>query len=337
VEPGWVVELASGFTENPGYITIVGSGTHDNPKTLRGAAGAASKPVLTLTANSGMFAMAGSYWHIKDIDVDRTGNSDGQGYVSVSGGGDDVLFENIKTTGGALLNRWTNCINMGSSSYRTQIVNCDFSFSYYELIEVSRGVNVKGCKLRSAGSHFIGASDYNARITITENEMYGCGLNASYSTAAGIQVTNYSKNVTISRNTIVDSGGDGVYLNAGYQAGSEVYANVIVDSGGYGINASVSAYLWIGSGNLVYNSTSGISNNILNFTAASTADPDFVDAAGGDVTPQTDLAGVAVADKFKPNTSYLYPGCIQPASGGGGGGGAIVNQGLQAIEAGVTA
>jgi hypothetical protein len=321
LEAGWVVELASGFTETiTTAINIRCSGTADNLIVIRGESGAVTKPVITNASDIDTFTPTGLRFHLLDFDVDKTGGTDNQGHlIGHVGAGDHFILENIKTTGASASNRWRYVVILSFDSYTVTIINCDFSHSWYDLIQVSRGVVVKGCKLREAGTCFIDAGGYASRIEITENEMYNSG-------SQGVKISNYG-NVIIARNTVIDSGGDGIYTTTNEK--SVIEANIVVNSGGYGINASASLYLWSSHGNLVYNSTSGISNNILNFTAASTVDPDFVDAAGGDVTPQTDLAGVAVASEFKPSTSYLYPGCIQPECvGGGGGSPQLINGGL---------
>jgi hypothetical protein len=120
----------------------------------------------------------------------------------------------------------------------------------------------------------------------------------------------------ISSCVFYSNGGDGLNLDEDCNE-IAVHESVFLSNGAYGINFNSSTTIlpssWLDY-NSYFNNTSGATDLATPGTANSTADPEFVDAAGGDFTPGagSPLIGTGVAGN--------NIGVVAHAEGGGGGG-----------------
>ncbi len=153
---------------------------------------------------------------------------------------------------------------------------CDVSYGGY-------GYGTEGMiQLASSGPNFTISNS-----TVSHSWNYGINLGGTASPTItncsifdnadhGVQIQASSAAATLTNNTIAYNGGDGV---RNYGTTGQVTNNIITDNAGYGINGDCPTFSY----NDVWNNASGDYGGVCSAgTGDISADPNYVDAAGGD-------------------------------------------------------
>lgn len=323
--PGWIVEMQSGHSE--ARATAVecpraGDAT-DGPIMLRGESGAATIPLITFGNNSYSFDCA-NFWVLADFEVRNNhgtktasqfyanfNNGNGAGAVSVRGitcthatdkywrfwsGGTTAFVKNAATLEECNI---ANTADVGIVGVTSSSVT---------------GLGVRGCRIQDTGNHGI-LIDKSAGelLSIEDNVISGCAGNGIYLSAAAMN----THGGTIKNNTVDDCAGSGIRIT-GTQFPIFLANNQLTNNGAYGFEFDGTLAAWNASGSLATNNnthgnTSGaysVSGIGLNDPAV---DPDYVNAAAGNFTPQTAaLEGAAFPTSIDATDSFGWPGAIQP-------------------------
>jgi len=303
---GWVIELMSGYAETLTVaLTTRVTGVDTNPFIFRGESGAVTKPVFTISDVTGFFPY-GTENRYRDFDIDRTGATDNVGSGMYFYGTSNHVT-NVSLTGGSGANRWQYGFHGRYDASGRQCFNCASNHTVGVAFQGGRGLVAIRCLVDNCGADAFSGSPFGGHFMVIDCEVR--------SAVRGIDFENYG-NVLIQGNTLAGCSSDGIYWTDFGRSGPKIMNNIIDSPGGYGINAAVATALLLSYGNVIYNATSGESNNITGLGTVNTTDPDFVSAT--DLTPQADLAGVGEPLVTNGTASYRWPGAIQPASSGGG-------------------
>jgi hypothetical protein len=334
--PGWAVEMESGHTETIGTtFDMRRSGDQTSgPITLRGASGAATRPVVTFSNNGNALLARGNWIIIRDFELQNS-NATKTASVGIAGGSvSHVCAINMKIA------HSTNKFWKAHTSAETGtlvITDCEYGFC----ANVGIGITGTGC-----------------RTIITNNWIHDCGSNGIaisggssiecvgnlFDTNAGdgIQHTGASSGTQanlLAYNTFYNNTGDGAEFNSapgnGQSIGMTVLNNIFANNGGYGLNfsgasmsgAALTSVYSLFRGNNFFTNTSGKYNpSDLLSENETTADPQFTDAANGDFSIGTNLkatgyplGGTLTIGAGSATYSYLDPGAAQrqePTSSG---------------------
>jgi len=313
MQPGWVLEMMSGYAET--LTTTIslrraGNSTNGGQCIVRGEANPVTKPVISVDDTDAFYSDA-SWIEWADFDLDRTPSSS----TNVGGGfgrgnsGHDHHIRNIDFLGGSSINKWSWAISGGYGGARVNCFNVRVNWvgsgsAFYG----GRSLKCHRCVAKNCDGVAFSGTSYTGYFEIFECEVSGASTGISFQNYTDVRVLNCS---------ITGTSGDGIYYSLqGGQASVSIIGNLIDSPGGYGIAAAAASHLANAYGNLIYNATSGESNNVTGLGTVSTIDPDLVSA--DDLTPQANLEGLGENPIAFGSTSYKWPGAIQPASSGGG-------------------
>lgn len=199
----------------------------------------------------------------------------------------------------------------------------------YGIQTMNYGVLIEGVRVRYCRDHGIYIGDANCSTQVRNCLIYG-------NVGDGVHSTQNAVGVAISRiigNTIHGNSGHGVQLSGTNGAAYHAVRNNIItghtQSGKAGISVATSTSDARKAGwgfNNVWNNTSDYSNVTADATDLS-VDPDYVDAANGDLTPQeATLKGAAFPTAFGSVSNELWVGAVQPVAAAGGGPAANLRQ-----------
>lgn len=341
--PGWIVEMESGHAESissPCDLRRAGD-TTSGPIVLRGVAGAATLPKITVTANVNAFVMRGQYQCLKNFNIEAASSAVTSAITATA---DNVEVDRIKLTRTS-----TNVFTDGiaSTSGNMRVTNCeiqrcgdgiDFQSSTY-------GNFIAWNVIHDCTSHGINMGTTSLGTVILGNLLYGCGGDGINGAFTG----NGSRSLAIINNTINGSTSDGIELSGtvGDCNGQlRISNNILSNNGGYGLkfsNASANDTYLQGVGvsvvgNQTYNNTSGAyysatggsAYNACPWASGDTGlDPTFTNSGSGDFSIGTNLkskaypvGGTNYIGTTGSTYSYTDPGAAgrqEPASGGGAG------------------
>jgi hypothetical protein len=340
-KPGWIVELESGHSETlSDTLDLRGVPTSAGTMTLRGAAGAATLPILTFSNDGNALVMrlagaAAEFPVVRDFEL-RNSAAGKTASQAVLTGSQPVHIANLK------IDHATNYFRKGVNTA-----------SSYALIE--------GCRIGNCGNVGIEATGSTSRII--NCEVFSCGgggiLKADGgiapgpvigclirdNTGDGLSVSNgggSSQGFTvIMGNTFSGNTGDGIeFTDSSVRLlyGITLINNIFEGNGGYGINWHASTTLEIlrgyGAmieGNAYYGNTSGTSDvslATLEGGAQTGTDPAFTSSTNFAIGTGLKAKGYPVAGSQKVGTygdtsSFVDPGAAQREEPAGGGGGTV--------------
>lgn len=201
------------------------------------------------------------------------------------------------------------------------------------IVATGNGCLIMGNKVRYMRGKGIDCTGSGCDVLF--NTVYGC-VDNGISTAVASTVVCHILNNTINGNS-----GHGIAVSGSNGAAWCVIANNVITnhtgSGKHGISVTTSSsdprkLAWRGN---IFNGNTTDYSNVSADATDQAIDPDYVNAAGGDFTPQeATLEGAAYPQYVGAPTgganNYLWPGSLQPqdaGGGGGGGGGKLVGDG----------
>lgn len=303
---GWTIEMQSGYaaTWSGGVNVQVAGSTTNGPFTIRGKAGAATRPVITLGASIIPRADMQVYrsFDIKD-GASHTVNAFNFG-ANAAEWVDDITADDATN----YFNSFTTSAVSATKITRSRIGHCVASG-----VGAAGGpVQVSGSYIHDCGAHGIDMSGGGSGIDpfgikVTDNIIANNGGRGVYLIANG----SIFRSIDISRNTVAGNTSHGIEM--GVANNDVLYStvcenNILASNGGYGVN-------WSGSGitstmlasygtqfrrNDFYSNTSGPTNldsGTYIGINGQTLNPSFV--GGGDYTPtNTALAGTAYPPGF---------------------------------------
>lgn len=333
---GWIVEMQSGHSETIAATQFVriastaGAGAFE----LRGAAGAATLPLLTFSNNGDALRTAGtSVAHIyADFELRNTNATKTASVaINLANAGGQYTVRGVKISHAT--NKFWKGVLPGP---QTTVDGCEIG--YCANIGIDGGtfdaLSIFHCWIHDCGSHGIALSGTGRGPLIVGNIINanaGDGINDARTSTANPQFP-----LVLQYNTIHGNTGDGVEVTCTTAQTSlsslVVQSNILSTNGGWGLNfsgASVNdAFLKFSQvqirNNGIYNNTSGaISASIAIDTGTVTTDPTFTNAASGDFSIGTNLkakgyplAGTLYVGKYSSTYSYVDPGAAQRQEAG---------------------
>lgn len=340
--PGWVVEMQSGHSETGLTATLTfrrAGDTTDGPIVLRGAAGAAVRPILSWSADTVQIKFNADHCQLRDFDDTRSTDGSG-GSFAIYYSALSCVAEGMRV--GSASNATRRAIYMSSGYDFSVVRNCEIINGYFTGVEhagSANGVRIEYNHIRSGCS--------TAGVYVVDG--IGCLIDGNVIDGVGgdgIQIENpttqFRNPTSITGNTIYNCGGDGIKHAA---TGARLTCirlqnNILVNNTGFGLNFSdatvtdfaVKASSVVVANNNTYSNTAGAYHSNTGTYAYNTCpwatgdaglNPTFANTSGHDFTP----TNTSLADKAYPTTllgsvaNYAYPGAVQPQCTGGGGGG----------------
>jgi hypothetical protein len=332
---GWTLDVEyTGITythNSPITINVSGNAT-DGFITLKSSS--STRPHISYpTASNGhnLFTVDGLYWRFENLEMSIASN--------VSQSGQWVLYYNVSTTNRGF-STVKNCYLHGLGQNISSVGGINHSANVGNVLTVE-GCVLVGTRIRQAfhrpnngglantirllNNVFIiqpGASGTNVVTlgnevgTIVQGNIF---INYGAATQ-GLSITGGSR-YTIIGNTIHGMGSDGIRFSAVSQLEQLVcYNNNITGNGGYGINLTSGTahpsetdihHNNFGSGTTL--NTSGSVNGVTLGEDNVNIDPEYVNAANGDFTPQNiALKGIAWPQSVNGIVNDQWIGAIQP-------------------------
>jgi hypothetical protein len=326
MKAGWTEEMQSGHTESYGsYVYMFPPGDDTNgPVTLRGTVGAATKPILTMTADSAFLGPRGHRQHLEGFEIQNTSGAatDSRAIDPGSGSVAQVTLKNLKISHATNFFKY-GLTNTGSTLNGWQVIDCEFGYTGSHAIYDTtdpQGFLAYGNYIHDGGGIGINfpisfAGQYCTTLignVIARMSSHGVGLGAG-------DFDGNNRQGLILQNTIDSCGGDGVHYtgNSDVIYGTIVANNNFTNNSGYGVNfvdaTAVELSTW-GQRfyNNFYNNSSGTyfpSGIGLNDTAVN---PNYVSASTGDFTPaNTTIRGASNPPTIGTATNYQWIGAIQ--------------------------
>jgi len=335
--PGWVAEMESGYTDTiTARLDWYRAGdTTDGPMILRGAAGAATRPVLTFTGAAVDVVNRSQYHWFVDFEMAGTGGATSCLIDACSSPAESCgRYDGLKLSGfsGTLLESTT------STGIQTMhVYNCELSGGTVG-IRVLQNDQVIGNWIHGQTSHGIhGPSGNLTGLTIVDNLITGCGGDGINLVQGRLDM--YGA-VEVFGNTIDGCTGDGLDYTGDSNSlgGVTIVNNSISNNGGYGILfTSLTATRVRARGAMVthnncYNNSSGPCNLVGVLENDPGLDPQYTNRAGNDFSIGANLkakgfpgAGSGkVGGRGGSTTSYVDIGAAERQEPAGGGGGATV-------------
>ncbi len=279
--PGWAVEMQSGHTESTVGIGLTRPGGDATAGliSLRGKAGAATRPVWTCTNNTSAIALASSTftgWSITGFKIQNSAGSKGSAYVFSMGNYPFVIADMV-------LGDPTNKVQgvstrLGGNNCAIQLVNCLIDSTNSGLFTDTNYTNVTlvNCWVKNCAAG-ISFGDPDIRFGVLT--LIGCLFTG---------ITGYAVSVTCPRVLVLNctfdnNTGDGLALSGDAQLQCVVYNNNFTRNGGYGINADAGfQQAWLeasnnfGTGALA--NTSGAIHNVTQNASDVNVDPGYVNS-----------------------------------------------------------
>lgn len=285
-QAGWVLEMQSGHAETTSarWDQRRAGDTTSGPLIIRGASGAATRPVLTM--NNADIVPRASYTIYKDFNIVGTG-----------GASDCIIdvalvnrYQGLKISGfSGNLMRGTG----GAGLALVHIIDCELSGGSVGLT-LDQDARVVGCYIHNQTSHGISCTATLSGLTVYGNIIYSSG-------GDGVNLlqgrSDQYGGVLIAHNTIHGCTGDGIDYSGDFDSlsGLTILNNILSSNGGYGLkltSLTTSKVLARGTmlaNNNTYNNTSGSCNLAGVLEGDPGLDPSFANVAGGDFSIGTNL------------------------------------------------
>lgn len=343
--PGWIIEMESGHTETVGSALFGRrpGDTTSGPITLRGTSGAATRPILSFSADDTGIRVD-VRWLLEGFEIKSTGTKTNRHAIFLY---DDTNatshVKNVKITdfNGTAGNKWQYGVSATVGGWmlsNSEIANTTSHCAY----DPSVGDPYSGNTLLYNYLHDCGGAGYLSAQARAGAIIVGNIFDANG--ADGVQITRTTayrdgNGVLIAYNVFYGNTGDGFEdTTSGTGDGShgmKFINNIFANNGGYGINTALSleqiqgdiVVLW---NNNFYSNTSGKYDPSTLATGGisrdeSTADPTFTDAANGDFRIGTNLKALGfpttnIGSAASGTRSYVDIGAaqrVEPAGGGG--------------------
>ncbi len=347
--PGWIIEMQSGHGESIasgagplgiGRIILRRSGnTTSGPITIRGAAGAATLPLLTAGVDGVFIEPFGEFWVLQGFEI-RNNNASKTASVAISngsssnGGGtsDFVLVRGVK------ISHATNFFWKGvQTANKWTIMDCEIGFTSSHAIETNYQyfgpLQIFNNFIHDTGGNGLTLGTIGYWFAVVANVFYKCSIGIALNQSSAL----YSGGYLIAGNTIDSCTASGIDVTVdGVDLGNMlVVNNILSNNGGYGLKFSnvahtaayLSAYQIVVTGNNTYNNTSGAYLPASYGTNDPGLNPTYTSASGGDFSIGTNLkakgyplGGTLPVGTTSSTYSYVDPGAAQRQEAGGGGG-----------------
>lgn len=296
--PGWTVEMQNGHAENmTGTQFFCNGDSTDGFITLRGVAGATTRPKLTITSDfDTMFVPRNSGFLLQSFDVKNGDTFSLDQVCDMNNTAGIWIMRDIRVdpTG----NKFFRFFNNGNNSGMT-IEHCDIShMNNIAILSQFRFLVVRACYIHDVDSHAI-QPDNDCLATIEDNVFSGIGGDAIHLTSP------IGRPHSIKRNTFYNVTGDGIEFTGSDGSaqfyGTAVENNIFDTIGAYAINlsgvsAAVGANWLLMRNNNFHACTSGKYNFDLLAAGISigeqTLDPQFTNTATGDFSVGTNMKAV---------------------------------------------
>jgi hypothetical protein len=257
-------------------LTMSHAGTSTAPITIRNYPG--EKPVLKAGSGSG--------------DNYALQLTSGAGYVRFEG----VTFDGA--TGSSTANVYAS-----GGAHDIELANCEIRNSRRQGIFTDRStarIQIIGCNIHDNGGGGPSQQDHNIYLEGSHHAVLGSVV-ARAKNGFGIQVYPSNDHAVIAGNTIAGATKDGIVV--GSDSGTTTTGALIVNNIITGSQAAISTY-WGGSAgsgnvarnNLAFGNKSGFTGSGITYSKNVTADPKFVDAAGGNFRLQAGSPALSIAE-----------------------------------------
>lgn len=345
LQGGWTVEMESGHEETiAAQYTIRGGGSAtDGPITLRGAAGAATRPIITASFNGSLFVPIADYYQFIDFDLKNT-NATKTASIGIhfSSGVQGGLISGIKIADST--NNFFKGIATGTTTSYGVIQSSEIGHTASYGIDISSaGFLIQDCYVHNTGDHSIYyQSSTPLNNTLRNNIIYNSSSDGIH---YGATSTILAKSIDIIANTVDSCTGDGLEVagtNLSVFTLLQIENNIFSNNGGYGVSFSGAPSLGaLNKGavrvrnNNTFNNTSGSYLNTQSIESGdNTTDPDFENVASGDFTigtgnlinggfPQNNIGSNSASGVGSITRTYVDIGAVQidsaaAAAAGGG-------------------
>lgn len=288
VAGGWTIRLLSGHTETRANRFLLRSTSNftDGPCTLEGEDGAATKPQLTSSAGDTCIQTEGGFsgpWRILRLKAEHT-QAGQNGIRLLAGRGSEICDCDVtlaSTTG--------TCFYIKKDDKIERCTSVNGANGLQIVPSANSSCHAIGNRFKNASSHGIAVSGGDGSFTIRRNIIDNAG-------GDGINIAALGTNSggLIEHNTVYSAGGDGIDVanDVESQTNLSICSNIVKDSGGYAINLNSATLAELLArnlrirGNNYHGNTSGTVSVSGVDEESTTTDPNFVNAAGGDFTPQ---------------------------------------------------
>lgn len=233
-KPGWAVEMQSGHAESIGATLDVrcSGDTTGGPIELRGIAGAATRPILTVTSTNTFFVPRGSNLNFKSFDLKD--NAVGGNYAFYCGPAPGPLWlEDLKAEDASKY-FYTVFYNLGSNA---TVLRCRVGHCADRGIVIGGGpTTVRGCQVHHCASHGIFNGGDPTGIVVEDNLVVANGGRGVYHQLTGTSSAN--RYLAITRNTIDGNTSHGLEVDYVGAGAVTIADNLLTTNGGYGMNLS---------------------------------------------------------------------------------------------------
>lgn len=310
--PGWVIEYQSGSTEtfSASLRWYRAGDTTSGPIELRGAAGAATMPILTLSANDRFFDPSG-YFTMRDLEFRNTNATKTLSCVFEHwNGSNSVMMSGCRVTHATDKFNRLCFAQSGTTKGRVRIEECEIANCAGPGMAFQNSgssmVAVENCYIHNnAGDGIAIVKNYLAQVTVS-----GCVISGNG--GAGISQTSSGSDVGILHivgNTIVSNSGSGLASSSllGF-ALATIENNILANNGGYGIAwtsgpSDQRIAQTVIRNNNTYSNSSGAYSPAGIGTNDPGLDPQFANAAGGDYAIGATLKGLGYPTAYLGRTS----------------------------------
>lgn len=312
---GWKIQIVSGDTQSITSAINLRGGT-DNVNgniTIETVPGYSTKATLSYNQNSALFVMRSSGWKIANVIGVNSNSTKTASIFAGAGSGDAMVFEGVELTGSGSSTQWWRGVDPSNGNgaagfrlYNCRIENCA-SHGIACANSATAKIAAEGCSIKNNG----GWGVFTTPALYSQMDFIGCLItgNASGGILDACSRADLAGDTTISGCTIHGNGGSAIEFSTptngmmwAFQL--RIVNNIFTGNGtlttGYGLYFSGSSMTKeiLESSNIrimnnVYGvgslaNTSGDSNlDLSSFeTGKVQVDPDYVNAAGGDFTPQ---------------------------------------------------
>ena len=294
--PGWTVEMQSGHTETlSSLFSITKGGDATTGKvTLRGAEGAATRPVLTFSNNGTAIESRNSYIRYVSFDMKNSNATKTSSKAFIVGGGSQIPeYNDIRVADS------TDNFGVAFGAHNgINMLNCEIGYCADDGIQFGAAGRIQNCFIHDCGAAGIDCSSQELLI-------YGCIFYNNTGAACAIAPSGDNGLAQVfCHNTVHGNGGDGLIFNSFSSRHRMVDNNIFSNNSGYGINMGTTVVDALSDtvsvrNNCFYSNSSGKYTDSAAETdwtglsiGETTDNPSYVDAAGGDFSIGRSLSGL---------------------------------------------
>jgi hypothetical protein len=295
--PGWTVEMQSGHSEvvSANLDFRRAGDTTSGPITLRGASGAATRPLLTFSNNGNSITSRGAYQTFRDFEMRNSNATKTASVAFANGAASAIAIINVKVAHST--DKYWKYITDGGSGY-VLVRDCEFGYAANIGIDITVNKHSRYLfnSIHDGGSIAVSMTAVAGNLFL----FYG---NLVYNNAGdglkGTSGSSSAQSYTIAHNTFYNNTGDGIEFSqtSNNLFGLTIVNNIFANNGGYGLNISAAADIDLVTGsslilnNNFFTNTSG-THNPATMTASeneTTADPQFTSTSVADFSIGTNL------------------------------------------------